>query len=154
MAVSRSASTSGCARPSRSGQFPAPIKYGYASVGRVERGPREVQGRNVFVLYPHQTRYVVPAQALYVLPDHVPPNRAILAANLETAINGVWDARPHVGDRIAVIGAGTVGCLVAWLASRIAGCRVQLIDVNPERRAVATTLGVSFAAPDQAARAG
>ena len=105
----------------------------------------------MFVLYPHQTRYVVPAQALYVLPDQVPPNRAILGANLETAINGLWDARPHIGDRIAVIGAGTVGCLVAWLASRIAGCRVQLVDINPERRAVATTLGVSFAAPDQAA---
>jgi 2-desacetyl-2-hydroxyethyl bacteriochlorophyllide A dehydrogenase len=137
--------------PFQSGQFPAPIKYGYASVGRVERGPREVEGRNVFVLYPHQTRYVVPAQALYVLPDQVPPNRAILAANLETAINGLWDARPHIGDRIAVIGAGAVGCLVAWLASRIAACRVQLVDINPERRAVATTLGVSFAAPDQAA---
>lgn len=137
--------------PFQSGDFPAPIKYGYASVGCVERGPREVEGRNVFVLYPHQTRYVVPAQALYVLPDQVPPNRAILAANLETAINGLWDARPHIGDRIAVIGAGTVGCLVAWLASRIAACRVQLIDVNPQRRSVATTLGVSFAAPDQAA---
>jgi 2-desacetyl-2-hydroxyethyl bacteriochlorophyllide A dehydrogenase len=137
--------------PFQSGDFPAPIKYGYASVGRVERGPREVEGRNVFVLYPHQTRYVVPAQALYVLPDQVPPNRAILAANLETAINGLWDACPHIGDRIAVIGAGTVGCLVAWLASRIAACRVQLIDVNRERRAVATTLGVSFAAPEQAA---
>jgi 2-desacetyl-2-hydroxyethyl bacteriochlorophyllide A dehydrogenase len=137
--------------PFQSGDFPAPIKYGYASVGRVERGPREVEGRNVFVLYPHQTRYVVPAQALYVLPDQVPPNRAILAANLETAINGLWDARPHIGDRIAVIGAGTVGCLVAWLASRIAASHVQLIDVNPTRRAVATMLGVSFAAPGQAA---
>jgi 2-desacetyl-2-hydroxyethyl bacteriochlorophyllide A dehydrogenase len=137
--------------PFQSGDFPAPIKYGYASVGRVERGPREVEGRNVFVLYPHQTRYVVPAESLYVLPDDVPPNRAILAANLETAINGVWDARPHIGDRIAVIGAGTVGCLVAWLASRIAACEVQLIDANPQRRAVATTLGASFAAPEQAA---
>jgi 2-desacetyl-2-hydroxyethyl bacteriochlorophyllide A dehydrogenase len=137
--------------PFQSGDFPAPIKYGYASVGRVERGPRDVQGRDVFVLFPHQSRYVVPAASLYVLPERVPPGRAILAANLETAINGLWDARPHIGDRIAVIGAGTVGCLVAWLASRIAACDVQLIDVNSNRRAVATTLGVSFAQPEEAA---
>ena len=136
--------------PFQSGDFPAPIKYGYANVGHVEQGPRDLQGHNVFVLYPHQSRYVVPTASVYVLPEHVPANRAVLAANLETAINGVWDARPHVGDRIAVIGAGTVGCLVAWLASRMAGCEVQLVDVNPNRRAVATTLGVSFATPDQA----
>jgi 2-desacetyl-2-hydroxyethyl bacteriochlorophyllide A dehydrogenase len=136
--------------PFQSGEFPAPIKYGYASVGRVEHGPANLQGRNVFVLYPHQSKYVVPARAAYVLPDRVPSNRAILAANLETAINGLWDARPHVGDRVAVIGAGTVGCLVAWLASRIAGCDVQLVDVNPHRHSIATTLGVSFAAPESA----
>src|SRR5262245_28183793 len=136
--------------PFQSGDFPAPIKYGYASVGRVESGPAALQGRNVFVLYPHQSRYVVPARFAYVLPDRVPSNRAILAANLETAINGLWDARPQIGDRIAVVGGGTVGCLVAWLASRIAGCDVQLIDVNPRRHAVATTLGVRFAAPEDA----
>jgi threonine dehydrogenase-like Zn-dependent dehydrogenase len=136
--------------PFQAGDFPAPIKYGYASVGCVDRGPRDVEGRNVFVLYPHQTRYVVPARSAYVLPEGVPPGRAILAANLETAINGLWDARPHVGDRIAVVGAGTVGCLVAWLAGQIAACDVQLIDVNPQRRAIAATLGVSFASPDQA----
>jgi 2-desacetyl-2-hydroxyethyl bacteriochlorophyllide A dehydrogenase len=136
--------------PFQTGEFPAPIKYGYASVGRVDRGPRDVEGRNVFVLYPHQTRYVVPARSAYVLPEGVPPERAILAANLETAINGLWDARPHVGDRIGVVGGGTVGCLVAWLARQIAACDVQLIDVNPQRRAIAAKLGVSFALPDQA----
>jgi 2-desacetyl-2-hydroxyethyl bacteriochlorophyllide A dehydrogenase len=136
--------------PFQAGEFPAPVKYGYASVGCVERGPRGVEGRNVFVLYPHQTRYVVPARSAYVLPDGVPPARAILAANLETAINGLWDAQPHVGDRIAVVGGGTVGCLVAWLARQIAACDVQLIDVNPQRRAIAAKLGVPFASPDQA----
>jgi 2-desacetyl-2-hydroxyethyl bacteriochlorophyllide A dehydrogenase len=137
--------------PFQAGDFPAPVKYGYASVGRVERGPHGVQGRNVFVLYPHQTRYVVPARSVYLLPEQMPPGRAILAANLETAINGLWDAQPHVGDRITVIGGGTVGCLVAWLARQIAACEVQLIDVNPQRRAVAAKLGVSFATPDQGA---
>ena len=134
--------------PFQTGEFPAPVKYGYASVGRIEQGPRELQGRTVFVLYPHQTRYVVPAQSVYVVPEEVPAPRAVLAANLETAINAVWDGRPQIGDRIAVIGAGTVGCLAAWLAARIVGCEVDLVDVNPRRAAIARELGVRFAAPD------
>jgi 2-desacetyl-2-hydroxyethyl bacteriochlorophyllide A dehydrogenase len=136
--------------PFQAGAFPAPVKYGYASVGEVERGPGDLQGRHVFSLYPHQTRYVVPAGAVTVLPAHVPPARAVLAANLETAINGVWDARPHVGDRVTVVGAGTVGCLAAWIAGRIADCEVELVDVNPQRESVARALGVRFAAPDAA----
>jgi len=136
--------------PFQSGDFPGPVKYGYCNVGIVEHGPEEMQGRAVFVLYPHQTRYVVPATAAHVLPEGVPPGRAVLAANLETAINGLWDARPHIGDRITVIGAGTVGCLVAWLAAHIVGCTVQLVDVNPARSGVAHALGVPFAEPLQA----
>jgi 2-desacetyl-2-hydroxyethyl bacteriochlorophyllide A dehydrogenase len=134
--------------PFQAGDFPAPVKYGYATVGRVEHGPAELQGRDVFVLHPHQTRFVVPASAAYLLPDAVPPWRGILAANLETAINGLWDGAPRLGDRITVIGAGTVGCLVASLASRIVGCEVRLVDVNPRRQRVATALGDSFMAPD------
>jgi 2-desacetyl-2-hydroxyethyl bacteriochlorophyllide A dehydrogenase len=133
--------------PFQVGAFPAPVKYGYASVGIVERGAIGLEGRHVFTLYPHQTRYVVPAHAITVLPDSMPPARAVLAANLETAINGVWDARPHVGDRVTVIGAGTVGCLVAWIAGRIAGCDVELVDVNPQRGAIARALGVRFSEP-------
>ncbi|MDH4063745.1 MAG: zinc-binding alcohol dehydrogenase [Acidobacteriota bacterium] len=138
--------------PFQAGDFPAPVKYGYASVGVVEHGPDALRGRTVFVLYPHQTRYVVPAAAAHVLPHEVPPGRAVLAANLETAVNGLWDARPHVGDRITVVGGGVVGCLVAWLAGRVPGCQVELVDVNPTRDAVARVLGVAFARPDAAAR--
>jgi hypothetical protein len=136
--------------PFQAGAFPAPVKYGYASVGTVERGPGALQGRRVFTLYPHQTRYVVPSRAVTVIPDEVPAGRAVLAANLETAINGVWDARPHVGDRVTVIGAGAVGCLVAWIAGRIAACDVELVDVNPQRAAIARALGVRFAEPASA----
>jgi 2-desacetyl-2-hydroxyethyl bacteriochlorophyllide A dehydrogenase len=135
--------------PFQAGEFPGPVKYGYASVGRIEHGSNE--GQTVFVLYPHQTQYVVPAQAVYPLPDTVPPERAVLAANLETAINGLWDARPQIGDRIVVIGGGTVGCLVAWLAGRMPGCDVELVDVNPRRAAIARALGVRFALPEHAA---
>jgi 2-desacetyl-2-hydroxyethyl bacteriochlorophyllide A dehydrogenase len=133
--------------PFQEGRFPFPVKYGYCSVGTVESGPSGLPGRTVFCLYPHQTRYTVPADALYKLPDDVPAGRAVLAANMETALNGLWDGAAQPGDRIVVIGAGTVGCLVAFLASRIAGCDVTLTDINGQRATVAAKLGVSFAAP-------
>jgi len=138
--------------PFQEGDFPAPVKYGYSMVGHVERGPDALTGRTVFVLHPHQTRFIVPSGDVHVLSDGTPPPRAVLAANLETALNGVWDGRPHVGDRIAVIGAGTVGCLAAWLVSRIPGCDVELIDINPRRALVARALEVRFAEPPAAAR--
>jgi len=136
--------------PFQVGDFPAPVKYGYANVGEVESGP--MRGRHVFCLYPHQTRYVVPADAVHWLPPTVPPERAVLAANLETAVNGLWDAGPRLGDRIAVVGAGTVGCLVAWLASQIRGCEVELIDIDPAKAFAADALGVTFRAPEAASR--
>lgn len=136
--------------PFQTGDFPWPVKYGYCSVGRVEWGPPEWLGTDVFCLYPHQSLYVVPIEAVHRIPDGVPPERAVLAANLETAINGLWDATPRLGDRIAVVGAGTVGVLCAWLAARIPGCHVELIDIDPGRAALAESLGVAFASPETA----
>ena len=137
--------------PFQVGEFPSPVKYGYASVGRVVGGPDDLKAQIVFVLHPHQTRFIVPATAIHAVPPGVPRARVVLAANLETALNGVWDARPHLGDRISVVGAGAVGCLVAWLASRIPGCEVELVDTNPSRAVVAHALGVRFAEPASAA---
>lgn len=134
--------------PFQEGEFPAPVKYGYLNVGVVEAGP--YQGQTVFALYPHQTRYVVPAEAVTVLPDGVPPARAVLAGTVETAVNALWDARPLIGDRVAVVGAGMVGCSVAALLARIPGTKVQLVDVDPARAATAEGLGVDFALPDAA----
>lgn len=136
--------------PFQAGQFPAPVKYGYINVGQVMHGPPDLAGRNVFCLYPHQQRYVVPCTALYLLPASIPAARAVLAANLETALNGLWDSGAGAGDRITVIGAGSVGCLVAWLAGRIAGCAVELVDINPHRETIAQALGVRFALPSRA----
>ena len=133
--------------PFQAGDFPWPVKYGYCSVGLVEAGPAPLPGRVVFCLYPHQTRYRVPATAVHPLPAAVPPGRAVLAALLETAVNGLWDAAPRIGDRIAVIGGGTLGCLCAWLAGRLPGCAVTLIDTNPGRAEIAAALGLAFAAP-------
>jgi len=133
--------------PFQAGDFPAPVKYGYCNVGFVEQGPAELVGRRVFCLYPHQDRYVVPVGALHALPDELPPARAVLIANLETAVNALWDAAPRVGDRVAVIGAGTVGCLAAWLAARIVGAEVELIDVDERKATAAFALGVPFRTP-------
>ena len=137
--------------PFQEGDFPWPVKYGYLNVGVVEQGPPALLGRTVFCLYPHQTRYVVPATTVTLVPDAVPPARAVLAGTVETAVNALWDARPLVGDRIAVVGAGMVGCCVAAILARFPGARVQLVDVDPRRSAVAGTLGVDFAAPADAA---
>lgn len=136
--------------PHQVGTFPFPVKYGYISVGRVVAGEATLVGRTVFCLYPHQTRYVVPAGEVVVVPERVPAKRAVLAANLETAINGLWDAGVRLGDRVAVVGGGVVGCLAAYLAGRLPGCAVELVDVLPERARVAAALGVGFATPETA----
>lgn len=136
--------------PFQEGDFPAPVKYGYCMVGRVLEGPAGFHGREVFCLHPHQDRFVVPQSAVHLLPAGVPAGRAVLAANLETALNALWDAGVLPGDRIAIVGGGSVGCLAAWVAARIPGCEVELVDSNPRRAEVAAALGVPFALPDAA----
>jgi len=136
--------------PFQEGDFPGPVKYGYLNVGVVEAGPPNLCGRTVFCLYPHQTAYVVPAEAVTVVPDGVPPTRAVLAGTVETAVNALWDAAPLIGDRVAVVGAGMVGCCVARLLGRFPGAQVTLVDVDAARADLAAELGVEFALPDQA----
>jgi threonine dehydrogenase-like Zn-dependent dehydrogenase len=137
--------------PFQDGEFPGPVKYGYLNVGVVEAGSANLLGRTVFCLYPHQTGYVVPASAAIPVPDDVPPSRAVLAGTVETAVNALWDAAPLIGDRVAVVGAGMVGCAVAGVLARLPGARIQLVDVDPSRADVARALGVDFALPEQAA---
>lgn len=140
--------------PAQAGDFPAPVKYGYASLGTivaVGRGAEPEIGTRVFSLYPHQDRYVVPAAQTVPVPDAVPDRRAVLAASMETALNALWDAGPRIGDRIAVVGAGVVGCCIAALAAAMPATRVTLVDINPARATVAATLGAAFAPPEAAA---
>lgn len=134
--------------PHMGGEFPFPVKYGYSAVGQIEAGCATLLGKSVFCLHPHQDVFTVGEAAVTALPDDLPPARAVLAANMETALNIVWDADILPGDRVAVFGAGVVGALVAYLASRIVGTEVLLVDRNPARQALATRLGLAFAAPD------
>jgi threonine dehydrogenase-like Zn-dependent dehydrogenase len=136
--------------PFQEGDFPAPVKYGYLNVGVVEQGPAELVGKTVFSLYPHQTRFVVPATAVTVVPDGVPAARAVLAGTVETAVNALWDAAPLIGDRVAVVGGGMVGCSVAGVLAGFPGAKVQLVDADPARAAVASLLGVGFSLPADA----
>jgi NADPH:quinone reductase-like Zn-dependent oxidoreductase len=137
--------------PFQEGDFPGPVKYGYLNVGAVEQGPAELCGRTVFCLYPHQTAYVVPAAAVTVVPEGVPPARAVLAGTVETAVNALWDAAPLLGDRVTVVGAGMVGCCVARLLNRFPAVQVTLVDIDAGRADVAAALGVDFALPADAA---
>ena len=136
--------------PHMGGVFPFPVKYGYAIVGKVETGPPHLHGRLVFALHPHQDVFAVPTDAFAPLPDGLPPQRAVLAANMETALNAIWDAAPGPADRIAVVGAGVVGSLVAYLCGRLPGAEVTLVDINPAREELARALGVGFAGPEKA----
>ena len=136
--------------PFMAGHFPFPVKYGYATVGRIEGGAEALRGRTVFTLHPHQNLFNIPASAAIVLPENLPPQRAVLAANMETALNAVWDAAPGPADRIAVVGAGVVGSLVAYLCGRLPGADVTLVDINPARAELARALGVGFASPKSA----
>jgi hypothetical protein len=134
--------------PFMAGRFPFPVKYGYATVGQVESGA--LQGNIIFALHPHQTLFNLPAGAAVEIPQTVPPQRAVLAANMETALNAVWDAAPGPCDRIAVVGAGVVGSLVAWLCGHVPGAEVTLVDINPARAELAGAFGVGFAEPANA----
>ncbi len=138
------------AAPFQEGSLPFPVKYGYISVGKVLEGPEDLLGRAVFCLHPHQSAYVVPSEDVVPLPPDLPPERAVLAANMETALNGLWDATPCLGDRIAVYGAGTVGFLLAWLSQAIPGTEVTLVDPDISKAAVAQRLGLTLKPPEDA----
>jgi hypothetical protein len=136
--------------PFMGGTFPFPVKYGYANVGRVEAGLASLVGKEVFSLSPHQTLFNVPEDSVVPLPEGVPAARAVLGANMETALNAIWDAEPAQGAKIAVVGAGVLGSLVGFLAGQIDGAEVTLIDINPAREEIAKALGVGFAKPEDA----
>lgn len=136
--------------PFQAGELPGEVKYGYLNVGVVERGPAALLGRRVFCLHPHQDRYVVPASAVVPVPDAVPTHRAVLAGTVETAINALWDAAPRYADRVAVVGGGMVGLTVALLLRRFPLGRLELVDTDAARAAVADAVGVRLVTPPAA----
>lgn len=136
--------------PRQDGDFPGPVKYGYCAVAEIVRGPTELIGRTAFCLHPHEDRFVAPLDALRLLPENLPPRRAVLAANMETALNAVWDSGAGPCDRCVVVGAGVVGQLAAALLARLPSAEVTVVDVNAGRQEIAEALGCRFALPDAA----
>lgn len=136
--------------PFQVGDFPGPVKYGYLSVGVVEQGPDHLLGRTVFCLHPHQDRYVVPATAVSPVPEELPPTRAVLSGSAETAVNGVWEASPRLGDRIAVVGSGLIGLTTALLLDGFPLGRLQVVETDPERAVLARRLGLDAVTPEEA----
>jgi threonine dehydrogenase-like Zn-dependent dehydrogenase len=133
--------------PMQEGTFPFPVKYGYCAVGMVEDGPSEWLGRTVFALHPHQNVFDTPLSLIAAVPDHVPPRRAVLAANMETALNALWDSGASAGQRIVVIGAGLVGLLVGYLAAQLPGAEVTMVDIDLSRKDIAARMGCDFQKP-------
>lgn len=129
------------------GSFALPIAYGYATVGVVEAlGPgvdAARLGERVFLFHPHQDVLVSAASALRSLPSAPPPERLVLAPNLETAVNAVWDAGVGLGDRVLVSGLGVVGLLIAWLCRRAGAGAVIGVDPEEARRDLARALGAT-----------
>jgi threonine dehydrogenase-like Zn-dependent dehydrogenase len=136
--------------PLQAGVLPFPVKYGYCAVGQAEAGHENLGGRTVFVMHPHQDIFTVPAAMAFPIPESVPPRRATLAANMETALNALWDSGAGPAERIAVIGAGIVGLLVGYLAAKLPGAEVTLVDISQDRTGIAAAMGCRFAAPASA----
>lgn len=134
--------------PFQSGEFPFPIKYGYSTAGTVAEGPDGLMGKSVFCLFPHQDHFIVPAEAVVPIPEHIPMRRATMAGNMETALNAIWDSGVSAGDRVAVIGAGIVGLLTGYLCSQLPGADVTIVDVSPDRVALGQEMGLRICLPD------
>jgi threonine dehydrogenase-like Zn-dependent dehydrogenase len=136
--------------PLQDGAFPFPVKYGYCATGVVEEGPADLMGREVFCLHPHQDWFNAPVEMLTPIPAGIPAKRATLAANMQTALNALWDSGAGPGDRILVVGAGVVGLLVTLLAAQLPGTEVTAVDPDQGRQPVAQALGGTYAHPRQA----
>jgi threonine dehydrogenase-like Zn-dependent dehydrogenase len=135
--------------PLQEGAFPFPVKYGYCATGVVEDGPAELVGREVFCLHPHQDWFNAPVEALSPIPAGIPARRATLAANMETALNALWDSGAGPGDRVVVVGAGVVGLLVTLLAAQMPGTEVTAVDPDQSRQPIVQALGGAYAPPQR-----
>jgi threonine dehydrogenase-like Zn-dependent dehydrogenase len=140
--------------PMQAGDFPFPVKYGYCAVGLVEEGPPEWIGLNVFALHPHQTLFAAPMRQLAEAPPRIPARRVTLAANMETALNALWDSGAGPGDKIVIVGGGLIGLLIAYLAARLPGADVIVVDIESSRAPIAEAFGARFTPVGEASGAG
>jgi 2-desacetyl-2-hydroxyethyl bacteriochlorophyllide A dehydrogenase len=129
--------------PTLAGDYAFPIKYGYASVGRVvDAGVEHLSpGDLVFVHHPHQDAFVIPADLPVRLPEGIDPTIGLFFANLETALNVVLDTPLQLGETALVFGQGVVGLLVTQLLKLAGAGKVLAVEPLKKRRELALEVG-------------
>ena len=104
--------------PYMEGNFNFPVKYGYSLVGEVISGDEDLKGKLVHLMHPHQDLVMANSADIFPVPEGIPPQRAVFASNMETALNVVWDGNIGPGDRVLVCGFGNIGALTLSLPAR------------------------------------
>ncbi|MEC9205932.1 MAG: zinc-binding alcohol dehydrogenase [Pseudomonadota bacterium] len=130
--------------PHQEGEFGSNVKYGYLNVGKVIKGSQKFKGKFVFTLFPHQNFFVLKEDDLVLIPKSVPKKRCLLIANMETALNAIWDTSPTSGDTAIVVGAGIVGFMVAYLLKSTKGIDVTIIDKDKTKNKYAKHFDINF----------
>tara|TARA_B100001113_G_scaffold7774_1_gene6337 strand:- start:2368 stop:3336 length:969 start_codon:yes stop_codon:yes gene_type:complete len=130
--------------PHQVGEFNKEVKYGYLSVGKVIDGPNDMLNKMVYTMFPHQSIYVIKSTLVTLIPKHIPIRRALLTANMETAINAMWDSKPSIGDKVYVVGAGIVGILMAYVLSSTFGINVTVIDSDKNKKKLCEFFNIDF----------
>jgi hypothetical protein len=120
--------------PHQEGEFSGLVKYGYLNVGKIIDGPTKLINKNVYTMFPHQSIYKINSSLITLIPNEIPIKRALLTANMETAINAMWDSKPTIGDKIYVIGAGIVGLLMAYVLKNTFGIDITVIDIDYKKK--------------------
>ena len=138
--------------PLQVGNFPFPVRYGYACVGTVNDPDSALHKKTVFSLHPHQTVFRAPEPMVLPIPETVPAQRAVLAANMETALNAIWDSRIRPGARCLVVGAGLLGWLITSLLTLRKDISVDITDIRENPGVKADDFSVSLMTPDQVER--
>ena len=130
--------------PYQEGNFGSDVKYGYMNIGKVIDGPPGFKGKYVYTLFPHQTYYILDKTEVTLIPESIPLKRCLLTANMETAINGMWDTLPSCGDKILVIGSGVVGFLMAYILKSIPGSEILLVDSDSKKNKYSKLFNINF----------
>jgi hypothetical protein len=133
--------------PYMAGDFSFPVKYGYSLTGLVEDGPADLVGAIVHLLHPHQDVCCVQTADFFRIPEDVPARRAVLASNMETAVTAIWDARPLVGERILIVGFGSIGALIALALRSMPGVELHIAERDETRSRLAGQLGFQTGLP-------
>ncbi|MGZ9164758.1 MAG: bi-domain-containing oxidoreductase, partial [Anaerolineales bacterium] len=126
-----------------------PMALGYSSAGTIIALGKSIQGFKIGQRVAcagggyavHAEYNVVPRNLLTPLPKNVDFESAAFTTLGAIALHGFRLGAPQIGETVAIIGMGLLGLLAAQIATA-AGCTVLGIDVDPNRIALASSLGL------------